>query len=366
MSSDIDKQLKNIIETVKFVLRDTRELSEKTQTLEREIADVRDRLIRAEELRASGAVPVGPAIATHTSNELDQLLDLPLAKVLDLYGEVPQVLVPYCRRAILNREQTGDRPFLERNSQGNYWVFQLRDQGLLLVPRPGAFSRLAALESLAELFDCEGDRRGDGTGEFCVVEPARLSLIKRHQRWQLESKGKLQFGTAPLEYRWRQQLLKIEEHYASMTHLLQTESVVSLQATIAADSDTQRLHLRYGPVRRILVNTCMPMAYALYRDEANAAHLVPCSLQLIRPMRVFPAWDMGVLWQNTLFASAHSAESSDVEILRASTAHPVLPGQAFLRDSSEQTWAIANSYEEASTLLEKLVGNWGALFEPKT
>lgn len=365
MDPQVEKQLSDLVGTVKFLLQDTRQLAKTVQVLEEDLAQTRDRLAKSEELRAMGAVPVGPAIAPPAGNEPDQLLDLPLAKVLDLYGEVPQVLMPYCRRAVINREQNqGDLCLLERNSQGNYWVLQLRDQGLLLLPRPGAFNRLAALESLPELFDCLGDRRGDGTDEFCVVEPARLSLIKRHQRWQLEKRGQLQFGTAPLEHRWRQQLQQIEQDYRAIAPVLEQQGVTGLQVAIAADRNIQRLQQRFGPVRRILINTCMPMAYALYRDETGIAHLVPCSLQTIHPARVFPAWDRGVAWQETLFATAHSAESSEVEILRASVENSVLPGQAFLRDGSQQTWAIANSYEEASTLIDKLIGRWGPLFEP--
>ncbi|WP_338460989.1 hypothetical protein VZH09_07355 [Synechococcus elongatus IITB7] len=354
MSSDVEKQLKNIVETVKFVLRDTRELSSKIQALEQDLADTRDRLIRAEEIRASGAVPVSPAIATSVGSEPDQLLDLPLAKVLDLYGEVPQILVPYCRRAVIDREQ--NPPFLERNSQGNYWVLQLRDQGLLLLPRPGAFNRLAALESLSDLFDCIGERREDGTDEFCVMEPARLTLIKRHQRWQLASKGKLQFGSAPLEHRWRQQLQQIEAYYAAITQTLENQGVAGLQIAIAQNNYAQELHQRYGSVKRVLVNTCMPMAYARYRDAEENAWLVPCSVQMVPMVKVYPAWDAGVPWETTQFDEA--------EIVRASVENSALPGQAFLRDGSQQTWAIANSYEEASTLIDKLIGKWGPLFEP--
>ncbi|WP_126147504.1 hypothetical protein [Synechococcus elongatus] len=358
MDPQVEKQLSDLVGTVKFLLQDTRQLAKTVQALEEDLAETRDRLAKSEELRAMGAVPVGPAIAMTASHESDHLLDLPLAKVLDLYGEVPQVLTPYCRRAAINQEQSqGQTSVLERNSQGNYWVLQLRDQGLLLLPRPGAFNRLVALESLRELFDCTGELRGDGSDEFCVVEPARLGLIKRHQCWQLEKRGQLQFGTAPLEHRWRQQLRQIEQDYRAIAPVLEEQGVAGLQMAIASNAYAQKLHQQYGAVKRVLVNTCMPMAYARYRDAEENAWLVPCSVQLLPTVKVFPAWDAGVPWKTSQFEEA--------EIVRARVENSALPGQAFLRDGSEQTWAIANSYEEASTLIDKLIGRWGPLFEPR-
>lgn len=358
----------NIVETLKFLMRDIRKLADVVQELKKashelnaDIVDISERLEILEEGRlvaANSAASATGADPAHENSEADRILDLPLKRVLDLYDEFPQVIEPVCRRAALV-ERDGIQ-VVERNGQGNYWVLQLRDQGHFLLPRPGAFVRTTALQSLADLFEMSGERRHDGSDEFKLEQPANLILLRRHQRWQLEKRGHLRFGIAPLECRWQRQLRQIELDHQQIKTALAMGSQASLTAEVSVLAYQQKLLKRYGEPQRVLLNTCVPMAYALYLDPENGeTQLVPCSVQLGSQPRVLPAWDAGVPWKASLLGQAHS--NGKISILRSSAKDPRLPSQTFLADETAHTWAIASGYSEATTLAAKLAGNWGPI-----
>ena len=108
-----------------------------------------------------------------------------------------------------------------------------------------------------------------------------------------------------------------------------------------------------------MINTCMPMAYAIYKGPT----LVPCHVILTKGVcLVQPAWDRGVPWDTSIYAKSHSRN-----VLRSSPDHPILANQpyfkeiTYLKEQKNQTWAIANTYEEASRIISLLNGNWGSL-----
>lgn len=356
----------NTLDTLKFLLKDTRKLSEQftefKQQLNDTIADLEDRIEKIEENQFNaGAFAVGNS----SHEEVEYLLDLPLARIVDIYNEVPQLLDIICRRVAVSVNDTSSRPILERNNQGNYWVFQLREQGFFLLPRFGSFVRMAALESLEKLFEIVGEIPSSGNYEFVVKQPAKLEVWKRNQRWQLASngeknlKGLIQFGEVPLEFRWQQEIRQMRDQYQEFTKMLEKVGEAGLQATVMAQRWQQALEQRYGEPVSLMINTCMPIAYAIYKGPT----LVPCNVVLTKSgSLVLPAWDRGIPWETSIYAKSHSRN-----VLRSSPEHPILSSQPYFKEISyvkEQTihtWAIANSYEEASEIVSRLEGQWGSL-----
>jgi hypothetical protein len=354
----------NTLDTVKFLLRDIRKLTEQLtdlkngqDTLKTDLESLENRLIKLEENQpVSGAVAVSNYSFSQEENET--LLDLPLNRILQVYGELPQVLEPVCRRAAVVLNYDRDRPTLERNSQGNYWVLKLKNQDFLLLPRPGAFARIAALESLQNLFNVEGKIPESGNQEFIIKQPAKLDLLKRNERWQLAEKGLIQFGEAPLEFKWQKEIQDLRDQYQKFNNLLKAVGEAGLESTITTQRWQQQLELMYGPPVSIIINTCMPMAYAIYKGPM----LVPCNVITAKNCLVVPAWDRGIAWETSIYAKFHSKHNKNV--LRSSEEHPVLPNQPYLKEinwETTHTWAIANNYEDASRIVTSLNDRWGSL-----
>jgi hypothetical protein len=79
-----------------------------------------------------------------------------------------------------------------------------------------------------------------------------------------------------------------------------------------------------------------------------------------RPI-VVPELDKVNHWNDTIYSKWHSSN----HITKTTRDHPLLPNQVFLLEqkgvNDHHTWAIAKSYPAASTILEKLIKNWGPL-----
>ncbi|MFM8296553.1 MAG: hypothetical protein ACKN9E_18685 [Microcystaceae cyanobacterium] len=340
----------HVLDNVKFLLQAVGKLSEQILTLEAKVRQLE------ENRPAVNAIDVNSYQYTLTQDN-EYTFDLPLSRLLQVYGETPQVLEPACYRGAMVLDYQGDRPILERNPQGNYWIFKLK-QDYLLLPRPGAFGRMAALESLTALFQTTGRTSEFSPSEFVVKEPAKLDLLKRQERWQLVTKGNLEFGLAPLEFQWQQEIQSLRQDYQQFNQLLKTVGEAGLEATINIQRWQQELASQYGPPVSLIINTCMPMAYAIYKGPM----LVPCNVITAKQCLVLPAWDRGIPWETSIYAKFHSKHNKNV--LRSRPDHPFLPNQPYLKEinwETNHTWAIASSYEDASRIVTCLKGNWGAL-----
>lgn len=361
----------NIVETLKLLLKDTVQLSKRvketdnrSQNLEDELTELQARLTLLENSQPTGgAVAAGLSSAAIAADEANYLLDLPLERIIDVYHEIPTLLEPICKRVALVLDGQAESWVVERNNQGNYWVLQLRSQGFWLWPRPGAFNRVAALEGMRKLFETEGRVAPEaGNHEFLVKQPAKLNLIKINQRWQLEEKGRLQFGEAPLEFCWQQEIRTLREQYQQFNDLLAKVGEAGLEATVTAYRWLQILEQRYGKPISVVVNTCMPMAYAIYKEGDDGSVLVPCNVLTTGTPAVLPAWDQGIPWETSIYGKFHSKSNRDVS--RSSLDHPYLPNQPYLKEinwESTQTWAIANDYQEAANIVAQINGHWGSL-----
>ena len=282
-------------------------------------------------------------------------LNLPLNKIIGLYLEMPQVLTAYACRATLLEAQE-ENIVIERNNLGNYWVIQVQKQGYFLFPRPDNFKRLALLESLKQVFEFENYQPDNFV--FSLKTPGELKVRKAKDKWQLEKKGQLVFGQAPLHFQWKEELRKIEEFKQEVDNLLKRYGEEILSFLALSRGWYQSLEKQYGEVITIVINTCMPMAYAIYKGPV----LVPCQILLSNVPLILPGWDRGIDWEKSFYAKIHSKYNKD--FFYTSEKHPLLPNQIYLKEiggEANHTWALAKSYDEANTIVQKLRGNWRSL-----
>ena len=282
------------------------------------------------------------------------LLDLPVSKIIDIYHETPQILEIYCQRTSLMSDQEN---ILEKNGVGNFWTIQLKDQGFYLFPRPESFSRFSSLASFKKLFK-PTNQEATENNQFTLIAPAQLDLLKIGERWLLTKPGKILFGQAPLEYQWQQELTSIRNEYQKFNKLLDVRGSAGLDFTLITQYWQQSLEQKYGDLITIALNTCMPIAYAIYKGPI----LVPCQILMGNNPLVVPGWDRGVPWETSIYAKFHSKLNKDY--FRTDADHPLLPNQIYLKEinwETNHTWAIAKSYEEATNIVQKLNSNWGSL-----
>ncbi len=306
---------------------------------------------------------VYPHLLTN-SQPVRQLLAVPLSKVIDVYRECPEILEPVAIRVSLDKEHfslernKSEQPLsFHVNPNGNFWVIQLQDQGEYLFPRPGDFKRIARLSYLSKIYAIKRDVNSN-SDEFELQSAAKLRVLRIHRNWHLEQMGLIDYGRAPIYFEWQKELENIRNEYKTFKQRLNNYSDASLGFTIMAQRWQQALEEKYGPLMSVTINTSIPIAYAVYRGPV----LVPCQLLLSLKPIVLPGWDSGIDWQSSIFSEFHSEEKRNIEQTHSN--HPVLPDQLYLRENnsvSKHTWAIAKSYLEASSILEKLNDNWGPL-----
>jgi hypothetical protein len=298
-----------------------------------------------------------------------QILELPLSRVIDLYRECPEVLQAYVQRVAVDKKHFSlegyhsDQPLtFNVNSNGNFWVIQLGSQGHFLFPRPSDFKRFNRLDYLEQIFEKKQEINSN-QDEFELGKPAKLQVLKLQKDWRLEQKGEIIYEHAPLHHQRQQELTAIRQQYEDFNQNLATFGNSALEFTITAQYWEQSLIKKYGELVTIAINTCMPIAYAIYKGPI----LVPCQILGGNNPRVLPGWDRGVPWEASIYATHHSKLNKDY--FRTPADHPLFPNQIYLKEINQDlnptgalaTWAIAKSYDEASAILRKLIGNWGPL-----
>lgn len=184
-------------------------LEERLQALEQRQLDSDDqlRLLRQGALEAP-TLPVRPG----SEERPVPSLNLPLEKVLEVYVESPQLLLPFVRPCALTARSLQGLPEpveLELMLQGNYWMLELEDQSCWLLPRPGLLERPGQLMSLERLF-CIEERR-PLPAELQLLSPARALASEQGRRWVLKDPGVLTMQLDPLRQPLVRQLAQLQE-----------------------------------------------------------------------------------------------------------------------------------------------------------
>lgn len=184
-------------------------LEERLQALEQRQLDSDDqlRLLRQGALEAP-TLPVRPG----SEERPVPSLNLPLEKVLEVYVESPQLLLPFVRPCALTARSLQGLPEpveLELMLQGNYWMLELEDQSCWLLPRPGLLERPGQLMSLERLFSIE--ERRPLPAELQLLSPARALASEQGRRWVLKDPGVLTMQLDPLRQPLVRQLAQLQE-----------------------------------------------------------------------------------------------------------------------------------------------------------
>lgn len=184
-------------------------LEERLQALEQRQLDSDDqlRLLRQGALEAP-TLPVRPG----SEERPVPSLNLPLEKVLEVYVESPQLLLPFVRPCALTARSLQGLPEpveLELMLQGNYWMLELEDQSCWLLPRPGLLERPGQLMSLERLFSIE--ERRPLPAELQLLSPARALASEQGRRWVLKDPGVLKMQLDPLRQPLVRQLAQLQE-----------------------------------------------------------------------------------------------------------------------------------------------------------
>ena len=300
----------------------------------------------------------------NNSAPINQILAIPLSKIIDLYRECPQILEPIAIRVSLDKEHfpfesnTNDLPLnFHVSPNGNFWIIQLQGQGEYLFPRPSDFKRLTRLSNLPRIFAIKGEA-SDDYNEFALLKAAKLKVLSIHKNWSLENEGMIAYGRISPHYEGQKEVESIRIEFEAFKHLVNNYGDASVAFILTAERWQQALEAKYGSLMSITINTCMPIAYALYKGRI----LVPCQLLTSHKPIILPGWDRGIDWSTSIYSKFHSTNNKD--FFETSPNHPVLPAQACFREKkqiSNHIWAIADSYPDASAILEKLINNWGAL-----
>jgi hypothetical protein len=294
---------------------------------------------------------------------INKSLDVPLAKIIEIYREYPQILEPYAKivavenENLLPKSNAIDQPlYFHVSPYGPFWVIQLKDQGDYLFPRPSDLKRITRINNLDQIFSIKKGATND-SNQLILLNAAKLKVCRNHEDWHLEEIGSIVYGTSSLPCeshkkipnsinemgKFKQPLINYGNSFFGVR-----EIVMKLQ---------QDLEDKYGPLNAIVINTCTFFAYAVYKDGVY----VPCELLMSSRPIVVPELDKVNHWNDTIYSKWHSSS----HITKTPRDHPLLPNQVFLLEkkgaNDQHTWAIAKSYPAASTILEKLIKNWGPL-----
>ncbi|AIE73990.1 MULTISPECIES: tol-pal system YbgF family protein [unclassified Synechocystis] len=289
-----------------------------------------------------------------------KLIDFPLSRVIDIYHEAPQILEANgCLVSLIDDRKN---IIFELNNIGNFWLFQLRDQGFYLFPKPAQLQRASVSDSFSKVFIIE-NKENQTNGKFIVLKPAKLQILKVDFSWQLIEPGEIKFEEFSLEFQWQQEIKSIRKEHEKFNQLLDERGYASLDFTIVSQHWEQSLTKLYGTVYKVFVNICMPIAYAIYKDQI----LVPCQILMGTNPVIVPGWDRGIPWEHSIYVKLHASENTSRQEIRTFPNHKLLPNQLYLKETNweiNHTWTIAKSYEEASAILRKLVDNWELLEYP--
>ena len=80
---------------------------------------------------------------------------------------------------------------LEKQRRGNYWILK-QGGSQYLVPSDTININEYNIDTLKNLFECQGGNREGSKGKFELLKPAKVSSIGE-EKWQLSELGKLKF-----------------------------------------------------------------------------------------------------------------------------------------------------------------------------
>jgi hypothetical protein len=204
----------NVARSFKSVREDVGDLAERTEKLEIELRNLRDReLIAVDGNRRAPELPVRP----DQQDLVIPALNLPSDALLEVYRNTPALLQPFARVcSVSGRTLSGSIPEVELEvfAQGATWIIETQDGDWVLLPRPGMLQRQTQVESLGRLFEIEV-----GSALPAELEVLRLgmaSVVEHGRRWYLKDKGAIGIYSDPLQRSLEQRIRLLEQKLSEL------------------------------------------------------------------------------------------------------------------------------------------------------
>ncbi len=209
LSDRVVESNQGISKTFGNVWKDINEIQETLAKIENELGDAVDQqLLSAESQRRSIELPV----KEEHKDLLIPALNLPLEGLLDAYQNSPALLQPFARPCSVSGRTLGgeiSEVELEVFAQGTSWMIETQDGDWILVPRPGMLQRRALVEGLRRLFEIAVE--GALPAEVELLKAATATVIEHGRRWYLKEKGEIGIQTDPLKRSLEQRLCMLEQ-----------------------------------------------------------------------------------------------------------------------------------------------------------
>lgn len=229
---DADK----LIDSVKFLLRSVRQLSDRfvetneniTRSFDRvrkDVSDLAERLdkldaelqnLRDQVLISSGGPRLTPELPIKPGQQdlLIPALNLPVDALLDVYRNTPSLLEPFARAcSVSGRTLSGSisEVELEAFAQGTSWIIETQDAEWVLLPRPGMLQRQTQIVSLGRLFEIE--KESPLPAEIDLLKPGMATVVEHGRRWYLKEKGLLGVHPDPLQRSMELRIKLLEQKF---------------------------------------------------------------------------------------------------------------------------------------------------------
>lgn len=227
-------ELDRLIESVKFLLKSVRQLSDRfvetnagiTRSFENVCEDVNELAERIEKIESEllnlrdqalvSADPLGRAPELPVRSDQKDLvipaLNLPLDALLDVYRNTPALLQPFARAcSVSGRTLSGSisEVELEVFAQGTTWIIETQDGDWVLVPRPGMLQRQTQVESLSRFFQL--DSEASLPAELDLLRPGMATVVEHGRRWYLKEKGLIGIHSDLLQRSLEQRIRSLEQ-----------------------------------------------------------------------------------------------------------------------------------------------------------
>lgn len=191
------------------VMSDVKELKTRLQSLDEGFADIRDQqLISGEGSRGAPELPT----SAEQRDKVFPVLNLPNEAVLDVYRNTPALLEPFARPcSVSGKTLSGelDEVELETFAQGTTWAIELQNGDWVLVPRPGMLQRQTQLDGLSRIFNVVDE--AVLPAEVDLLSFSTATVVEHGRRWYLKEKGDIGVLSNPLEQSLETRLRRIED-----------------------------------------------------------------------------------------------------------------------------------------------------------
>ena len=187
----------NIARSFEKVSKNIGDLNDRIDQIEAELQNLRDQeLIAVDSSRRLPELPVRPG----ERDLVIPVLNLPIEAILDVYRNTPVLLQPFARAcSVSGRTLSGtiSEVELEVFAQGTTWIIETQDGDWMLFPRPGLLQRQTQIESLGRFFEVQAET--PLPAELDLLMPGTATVVQHGRRWYLKEKGEIGVHSDPLQ-----------------------------------------------------------------------------------------------------------------------------------------------------------------------